>query len=173
MFLMNSFLGEDFWSYGPRFVSFMTADEEGSVDPTTHMFPKMVKCTFHKYGASGALHRYDTVCVLPLNALYGWFYAFLWFWFIVLFGLTSAWFIFMVSIIRSTKLRTYVLGKRFGHLERNAIAQMDRHCGIGDWFLFCMLAENLDSRIFRDVMNQIFHRLGTHRNSMIQVTEDL
>jgi hypothetical protein len=173
MFFMDYFLGGEFWSYGPRVVNSMATDDEGKMDPTAYVFPKMVKCTFYKYGASGATVRYDTVCVLPLNVFNGKIYTFLWFWFVVLLILTSAWLLFAISIITRSKFRIYVLGKRFRHIDRNIFAQIERRCGIGDWFLFCMLAENLDSRIFRDVMEQLVDRLGKHDSSMMQLTEDL
>lgn len=173
MFFMDHFLGGEFWSYGPRVLSFMATDDEGTQDPTAYVFPKMVKCTFHKYGPSGLTIRYDSLCVLPLNVFNAKIYMFLWFWFVVLLTLTSAWLVFTISIITRSKFRIYVLGKRFQHTDRNITAQIERHCGIGDWFLFCMLAENLDSTIFRDVMEQLLDRLGKHDSSMMQLTEEL
>jgi hypothetical protein len=65
------------------------------------------------------------------------------------------------------------LGKRFGHFDRKILAQIDRQCGVGDWFLFCMLGENLDSIIFRDVMEHLVDRLGKDNSSMMQLTEQL
>jgi hypothetical protein len=173
MFFMDYFLGGQFWSYGARVLSFMETDDEGKIDPTAYVFPKMVKCIFYMYGASGATLRYDSICVLPLNVFNGKIYTFLWFWFLVLLVLTSLWFLFTISVIKSPKFRMYVLGKRFGNIDRNIIAQIERSCGIGDWFLFCMLAENLDSRIFRDVVEHLVDRLGKHDSSMMQLTEDL
>jgi hypothetical protein len=173
MFFMNYFLGGEFWSYGPSVLSFMATDDEGRLDPTTYVFPKVAKCIFYKYGASGLPQRHDSICILPLNALNGKIYTFLWFWFFVLLILTSGWFIFMISIIKNSKFRTYVLRKRFGLIDHNIITQIGRCCGIGDWFLFCMLRENLDSRIFRDVMEHLADRLGKHNSSMMQLTENL
>jgi hypothetical protein len=172
MIYMNSFLGGEFWSYGPRVLSFMASDDGSTLDPREYVFPKTVKCFFHKYGASGALARYDSTCVLTLNIFNGKFYTFLWFWFILLLILTLAWFTFAISMIRSSKVRIYILGKRFGRIERKIIAQIEPHCGIGDWFLFCMLGENLDSKIFRDVMEKLFDRLGNRNGSMVELTED-
>ncbi|PNF15700.1 Innexin shaking-B [Cryptotermes secundus] len=173
IFFMDHFLGGEFWSYGSRVLSFMASDDEGREDPMTYVFPKTVKCTFHNIGASGTLVRYDSLCVLPLNALNGKIYTFLWFWLIVLLIFTSVWFIFTISIITSSKFRIYVLRKRFGHIDHGVLAQIDRRCGIGDWFLFCMLGENLDSRIFRDVMEHLVDIIGKRNGSMMQLTEHL
>ena len=35
--------------------------------PRRQVFPKVTKCTFHKYGPSGTVERIDGLCVLPLN----------------------------------------------------------------------------------------------------------
>jgi hypothetical protein len=172
MVYMNYFLGGEFWSYGPRVLNFMTSDDGDMLDPREYVFPKRVKCTFHNYGPSGALARYDSICVLTLNIFHGRLYTFLWFWFILLLALTLAWLTFAISMIRRSKIRIYILGKRFGRIERKIIAQIEPHCGIGDWFLFCMLAENLDSKIFRNVMENLIDRLGKRNGSIVELTED-
>jgi hypothetical protein len=172
MFYMNYFLGGEFWSYGPRVLGFMASDDGDTLNPKGYVFPKTVKCIFTKYGASGAVVRYDTMCVLPLNIFNGRFYAFLWFWFLLLLILTLAWLMFAISMIRSSKFRIYILRKRFGRIGRKTIARIEHHCGLGDWFLFCMLGENLDSSIFRDVMENLLDRLGKQNSSMVELTEE-
>jgi hypothetical protein len=169
---MDHFLDGHFWSYGPRLLSYTATDDVDGLDPSVYVFPKMVKCIFHKYGPSGATVRYDSICVLPLNILNGKIYAFLWFWLIILLTLTSAWLIIAVIVIRSSKFRIYALGKCFEHVNRNVISQIERHCGICDWLLLYMLDKNLDSRIFRDVMEDLADRLGKNNSSTIELTQD-
>ena len=53
-------------------------------DPMSRVFPKMTKCTFHKFGPSGTVEKFDGLCVLPLNIINEKIYLFLWFWFIFL-----------------------------------------------------------------------------------------
>lgn len=38
-------------------------------DPMIYIFPRMTKCTFHKFGPSGTLEKHDAFCLLPLNIL--------------------------------------------------------------------------------------------------------
>ena len=59
-------------------------DQENRVDPMPRVFPRMTKCTFHKYGGSGTIQRLDALCVLGMNILNEKIYIFLWFWFIIL-----------------------------------------------------------------------------------------
>ena len=42
-------------------------DQESRVDPMIYVFPRMTKCTFHKFGPSGSLVKNDAFCILPLN----------------------------------------------------------------------------------------------------------
>ena len=44
----------------------------------------MTKCTFHKFGPSGTVQKFDGLCVLPLNIINEKIYVFLWFWFVIL-----------------------------------------------------------------------------------------
>jgi hypothetical protein len=32
-----------------------------------YVFPRMTKCTFHKFGSSGEIEKHDALCILPLN----------------------------------------------------------------------------------------------------------
>lgn len=43
------------------------------------IFPRVTKCTFHKYGASGSIQKHDALCVLALNILNEKIYIFLWY----------------------------------------------------------------------------------------------
>ena len=45
---------------------------------------QITKCTFHKFGASGSVQKFDGICVLPLNIINEKIYVFLWFWFLLL-----------------------------------------------------------------------------------------
>ena len=50
------------------------------------VFPKVTKCTFHKYGPSGTIEIRDGLCVLPLNILNEKIYILLWFWLVAQLG---------------------------------------------------------------------------------------
>ncbi|KAI8429420.1 hypothetical protein MSG28_000061 [Choristoneura fumiferana] len=53
-------------------------------DPMIYIFPRVTKCTFHKYGSSGSIQTHDSLCVLPLNMVNEKTYIFLWFWYLIL-----------------------------------------------------------------------------------------
>ena len=52
-------------------------------------FLQVSKCTFHKFGPSGTVEKFDGICVLPLNIINEKIYVFLWFWFILVAAVTG------------------------------------------------------------------------------------
>ena len=77
-----SFLGYQFTTYGWDVLTVTSQSPEDRADPMNMVFPKVTKCTFHKYGPSGTITRHDGLCVLALNIINEKIYVFLWFWFV-------------------------------------------------------------------------------------------
>lgn len=65
MIMMNRFLGGEFSSYGWKVLSFTEWDWSVRFDPMIKVFPRLTKCTFHRYGSSGDVQRHDAMCILP------------------------------------------------------------------------------------------------------------
>jgi len=57
-------------------------------------------------------------------------------------------------------MRVYLFRIRFRLVQREAVSSIVRRSKLGDWFLFYMLGENIDSVIFRDVMHDLAFRLN-------------
>ena len=84
MFLLDRFFDGTFITFGIEVLSFADRDQEDRIDPMVYVFPRMTKCTFHKFGTSGEIEKHDALCILPLNIFNEKIYIFLWFWFILL-----------------------------------------------------------------------------------------
>merc|ERR1712062_947722 len=82
MYFTDRFLGYTFMTYGSDVFAMTFGDPEGRSDPMNMVFPKVTKCTFHKYGPSGTVTRHDGLCILALNIINEKIYVFLWFWFV-------------------------------------------------------------------------------------------
>merc|ERR1712209_308279 len=80
MYFMDRFLGGEFSTYGLKVLHYTELDPKERADPMAVVFPKVSKCTFHKYGVSGTIEKHDALCVLPLNIINEKIYIFLWFW---------------------------------------------------------------------------------------------
>lgn len=82
-------------------------------DPMVEVFPRVTKCTFHKFGASGTIQKFDALCVLALNVINEKIYIFLWFWFIVLAVLSSLALVYSAAVVLMPSTRETILKKRF------------------------------------------------------------
>lgn len=87
MWLMNSFFDGEFLLYGSRVMNLSETPQEQRFDPMVYVFPRVTKCIFHKYGASGSIQKHDSLCILPLNIVNEKTYIFIWFWYVILLGL--------------------------------------------------------------------------------------
>jgi hypothetical protein len=75
---VDKFLGGSFLTYGSEVIKFSNMNQENRSDPMIEIFPRITKCTFHKYGSSGTIQKHDALCVLALNILNEKIYIFLW-----------------------------------------------------------------------------------------------
>ena len=55
IFFTDCFLGYEFSKYGVSAASFLDQEPEDRTDPMSKVFPRVTKCTFHKYGPSGSI----------------------------------------------------------------------------------------------------------------------
>merc|ERR1712172_371460 len=69
IYFMDFFLGGEFTTYGTDVLAMTELNQEEREDPMARVFPKMTKCTFHKFGPSGTVEKFDGLCVLPLNII--------------------------------------------------------------------------------------------------------
>lgn len=56
--LVDKFLGGSFLRYGTDVISYSNMNQENRSDPMIEIFPRITKCTFHKYGASGSIQKH-------------------------------------------------------------------------------------------------------------------
>ena len=113
MMLMDKFFDGTFLTFGIEVISFAERDQEDRIDPMVYIFPRMTKCTFHKFGASGEIEKHDAMCILPLNIVNEKIYIFLWFWFLALGAMTALIVLYRIVIIISPKTRAILLHLRY------------------------------------------------------------
>ncbi|CAH1127039.1 unnamed protein product [Ceutorhynchus assimilis] len=149
MFLSNQFLhlGADVWREGL----------ESSVDPLDEVFPKVTKCTFHKYGPSGSIQWHDAMCIMALNIINDKIYTFLWFWFVVLFICTAmalVWRLITVLLHAKSKLfnRLVFAYTCPGKINPWDVLTVSKYCSYTDWLFLKYLSKNLDGLVFREII---------------------
>lgn len=163
IFFMDFFLDGEFSTYGSDVVRFTEMEPELRGDPMSRVFPKVTKCTFHKYGPSGSVQKFDGLCVLPLNIVNEKIYVFLWFWFIILSILSGISLLYRAAVVLGPKVRLYLLRARSRLSDHSEIVSIADKCEIGDWFVLYQLGKNIDPLIYKEVIKDMAHRLSEKR----------
>ena len=164
---MDRFFDGTFLTFGIEVISFAERDQEDRIDPMVYIFPRMTKCTFHKFGSSGNIESHDALCILPINIVNEKIYVFLWFWFLVLGTLTLLVVLYRLVIILSPRMRAYLLFVRFRLIKKECINVIIKKTQMGDWFLLYMLGQNVDSMIFKELIHELARRLGYSSKDLI------
>ncbi|CAG9810478.1 unnamed protein product [Chironomus riparius] len=155
IWLVDRFLDYEFSNYGTEVLSFTEMDSEYRTDPMTRIFPKVTKCIFHKYGASGSIQTFDSLCILPLNIINEKIYIILWFWYMFLAVVTGFSIIYRCILCSSPQFRLQTLRMRNRIVDFHILESVFNHGDIGDWFLFLLLARNIDQLTYRQLIEQL------------------
>lgn len=113
IFMTDKFLGGAFLKYGTDVVAFSNMNQENRTDPMVAIFPRVTKCTFHKFGPTGSIQKHDALCILALNILNEKIYIFLWFWFIILAILSGLALVYSTAVVLLPSTRETILKRRF------------------------------------------------------------
>lgn len=158
IYFTDRFLGYEFTTYGTKVLSMSDGDLGSRTDAMDLVFPKVTKCTFRKYGASGTVETHDGICVLPLNIFNEKIYIFLWFWFIIVAIISGIGLIYRAAtFIRPFRL--ILLRTRSRLASQEEVSTVARKCYIGDWFLLYQLAKNMDALIYREFISDLAQKL--------------
>ena len=101
----------------------------------------------------------DAVCLLPLNDFNDKIYLFIWFWFIVLAIMSALSLFYRLAVLLSAQIRLYVLRARARFVPLKDVELVARKCQIGDWFVLILLAKNMDSVLYEELICYLARRL--------------
>lgn len=163
IFMVDKFLGGAFMTYGTEVIKFSNMNQENRYDPMIEIFPRLTKCTFHKFGPGGSPQKHDTLCVLALNILNEKIYIFLWFWFIILSVLTVAALLYSFVIISMPTTRESVLRRRYRNGTGKVIEGLVRNIDVGDFLILHLLGENLNTKSYTDMLQEICSKIDCNR----------
>merc|ERR1719434_389995 len=105
IFFTDFFLGYEFTTFGTDVLNYTGLEGEDRPDPFREVFPKVTKCTFHKYGPSGTVEKKDGLCVLPVNIINEKTFIFIWFWLVFVAVCTGLFLIFRLATFLGKQIR--------------------------------------------------------------------
>ncbi|CAG9138453.1 Innexin inx3 [Plutella xylostella] len=165
IFFLDTFLGGAFLTYGTEVVKFSNMNQEQRTDPMIEIFPRITKCTFHKFGASGTIQKHDALCVLALNILNEKIFIFLWFWFIILSVVSGLALVYSAAVVLMPSTRETILKRRFRFGTPNGVEALVRKTQVGDFLLLHFLGQNMSLRVFGEVLDELSRRLHLGSNA--------
>lgn len=155
LYLMNKFFDGEFFSYGWRVMNYSQQPQEDRIDPMVYVFPRVTKCIFHKYGASGSIQKHDAMCILPLNIVNEKTYIFIWFWYMILATLLTFVVIYRILMVALPRLRPRLLHVNYKSIPIEVCQSLTRKIELGDWWVLMMLGKNMDPLIFRELISEL------------------
>ena len=139
------------------------------------MFPRVTKCTFHKYGPSGDIQRHDAQCVLPINILNEKIYVFLWFWFIILTILTIFDMLHHFGLMWLESARDIILRRKLQTSPKHKVKRLTIDIGLicrelsyGDWMVCYHLIKNMDSVTYAEWLHALTESLQDREEKKVK-----
>ena len=119
-------------------------NQENRTDPMIAVFPRVTKCTFHKFGPSGSIQKHDALCILALNILNEKIFIFLWFWLLILSALSGLALLYSSMLIVLPGVRETVLKRRFRFGTPAGVSSLIRKTQVSSF----LINPNYFNRIF-------------------------
>ncbi|CAL1299156.1 unnamed protein product [Larinioides sclopetarius] len=159
VYLIDNAFGGEFTTYGLKVIGFTEWVHYKRFDPMAKIFPRIIRCTLHRFGASGAIQKYDVMCALPINEVSEKVYIFLWFWFFILAILSGLALVYRLAVIMSSKVRFLTTRYRDTICDAVHLKIIIKKFGLGDWFLLDLLAKNVEPQNFKDIVQGLAKEL--------------
>jgi len=162
---IDYFLGGQFLEYGLKVHKGYREKQEREV--AEHFFPKLTKCDFYKYGASGTIQKIDALCLMALNVINDKIFTFLWFWFLLLAVLS------ILSVVVNTIIYFMIWGRLRGHFLKNWVTgwkgiankySFFNQLTLGDLIFLKQLKENVDSISYGLILKTISNSMANFVN---------
>jgi len=180
LFFTDAFLGYEFSKYGVSAASVLNDDPAERIDPMSQVFPRVTKCTFHKYGPSGDIQRHDVQCILPINIINEKIYVIFWFWLMILTILTILDVLFHMILVSVRGVRWKILNRKLNTAPRYKLVALDidlhlvcRSLSFGDWKLCYHLIRNMDSVTAAEWLQCVTLKLREEKEKKIHDAETL
>merc|ERR1719213_323058 len=162
IYFTDKFLGNEFTTYGWDVLTVTAGNPEDRADPMNMVFPKVTKCTFHKYGPSGTVTRHDGLCILALNIINEKIYVFLWFWFVGVAIFSAIAILYRLIVLLVPSLRVSVIMARTLYQVDKKLVEDILSCPthswidqVGDYWVVYLLSKNLSPVAMKELIEEL------------------
>jgi len=144
LFFTDAFLGGSFFFYGKNALSYLAGDIHDVNNPLNKIFPKVTKCLWKKFGTSGTIETYDSLCVLPRNIVNEKTYILLWVVYITSFVFVTIVLSYHLLLLASQKLRMIVINKSIrSENVKTSFGKIKSKLNYGDFWMIKQLRNRM------------------------------
>ncbi|XP_018334819.1 innexin inx2-like [Agrilus planipennis] len=136
-------------------------------NPMSMVFPKLVKCTYYRYGPSGSTENRDGLCILPLNIFNEKLYLIMWFWFYCLALLSALTLLYRLLFFCVPFIRVYFLMARAKYVTKERAKIVVDQISFGNCFVLYQLGKNLNPIVFRELVMGISNNLKSTKKQSL------
>lgn len=166
LFLTDWFLGDEFLAYGVKVFGMIGMDPENRTDPMSYVFPRMVKCTFKSFGASGTIQVRDVMCLIATNIINEKIFVFLWVWLVLLTTVTSIYLAYRLLLIFVPYFRRLRLQMLVKTEMKHDVATVMKQASLSDWFLIYNLGMNMEMSVFSEFIHYFARELSNSTDTL-------
>lgn len=164
IYFVDYFLDGEFSQYGFGVLQLTEMDPEDRPDAMARVFPKVTKCTFHKYGPSGNIQKLDGLCLLPLNIVNERIYVLMWFWFLFVAVLSFLNMLYRVVVLLSPRFRAMLLVTRSRLAHKDDVRRISNKFQVGDWFVLYQMSKSIEPLVFKELVSDLVTKLDDKQN---------
>jgi len=128
-------------------------------NPLCAVFPTEVSCNIPNVGAAGNEQAHNGLCVLTQNIINEKMYLVLWFWFMLLFIVSTIYVFYRIGTIFFDRLRFTLIFKTVRHKYDEDITKCLEYvlakAQVGDWFVLYQLSKNCNPYFFREFIREL------------------
>jgi len=144
LFFTDAFLGGSFFFYGKNALAYLAGNIHDVNNPLNIVFPKVTKCLWKKFGSSGTIETYDSLCVLPRNIVNEKTYILLWVVYIISFVFITIVLCYHLLLLALPKLRMEVINKAIRtERVRASFGKIKSKLNYGDFWMIKQLKNRM------------------------------
>lgn len=162
IYFTDEFLDGSFKDLGYQWVQAQYSEKTSAKEYLEYIFPRTASCDFKHGGITGGSDSKNHLCVLAPNALSEKIFVILWFWYIMLFLITSLNLILIISMmfpsssIRKLYLTRAVLTRKVRTITKeNDLNERIGNLDFGQFLFLYFLGRNVDYNVYKKILEAL------------------
>jgi len=152
--IINELFEGQFFPYGEKVLNY-DERELNQVNPMCNLFPTELSCTVESGGINGGTDSTNVLCLLSNNLFNQYYFLVLWFWWIFLFAISAAGFVYRLAQFVSKDVSKMVFINKMVPFGQAKNAENLRELTQADYFLLGRICQNLKGSQIEELFKEL------------------